>query len=169
VRTIAESLEIPVSTIYSHLVKTIGFKIVLLCWALYMLTRKLRQKRIELSKQLFLVLESQQRVGFRDIVTGDESWFLQHSDYRQIWFISVDDIPTRVAHAIAAPKTILAVFLSIDGAILINCLTPGEKVNRDYFCKRLSEPLSEILHGGRAAEPIGPIVHFDNASSISCN
>jgi hypothetical protein len=41
-----------------------------------MLTDQLRQKRAELAGQFLQVLESQQKVGFRDIVTGDESWFL---------------------------------------------------------------------------------------------
>jgi hypothetical protein len=41
-----------------------------------MLTSELQQKPVELSSQLLRVLESQQRVRFHDIVTGDESWFL---------------------------------------------------------------------------------------------
>jgi hypothetical protein len=75
-------------------------------------------------------------VGFRDIVTRAESWFLQHYGHRQIWCRSVDEIMTRVARTIAAPKPILTVFLSIDGAILINWLTPGEKFNSGWFCEK---------------------------------
>jgi hypothetical protein len=71
------------------------------------------------------VLESQQRVGFPDIVTGDKSWFLYHDDHRQICCTSADEVPTIVAHIIAAPKTMLNVLLSIEGTILINWLTPG--------------------------------------------
>jgi hypothetical protein len=58
----------------------------------------------------------------------------------------------------------LTVFLSIDGVILINWLTPGEKLNGGDFCKKLLEPLSEIVHGGRAAGFPRPIVQFDNAT-----
>jgi hypothetical protein len=85
VRTTAESLEIPVSIIYSHLVEKIGRQNFLLRWVPHTLTNELRQKRVELSNQLLWVLESQQRVGFRDIVTGGESWLLQHYDHREIW------------------------------------------------------------------------------------
>jgi hypothetical protein len=35
-----------------------------------------------LSKELLQLLRNEQRVGFRDVVTGDESWFLQHYEYR---------------------------------------------------------------------------------------
>jgi hypothetical protein len=80
--TIAESLEIPASTIYLRLVEKFGLKIFLLRWVPHTSTSELWQTRVELSSQLLLVLESQQRVGFRDIVTGDESYFLQHYDHR---------------------------------------------------------------------------------------
>jgi hypothetical protein len=75
VPTIAEYLDIPASTIHSHLVEKIGLKKFLLRWVPHTLTSQLRQKRVELSSQLLQVLESQQRVSFRDIVTGDESCF----------------------------------------------------------------------------------------------
>jgi hypothetical protein len=44
VRTIAESLGIPVSTICPHLVEKIGFKIFLHRWAPHTLTAELKQK-----------------------------------------------------------------------------------------------------------------------------
>jgi hypothetical protein len=39
---------------------------------------------------------------------------LQHCDHRQIWCVSVDEVPTRVGHVIATQKTILTLFLSIN-------------------------------------------------------
>jgi hypothetical protein len=73
VQTIAESLNNPASTIHSHLAADIGLKIFLLRWVPDALTSELPQKRVDLSNQLLRVLESQQRVGFHNIVTGDES------------------------------------------------------------------------------------------------
>jgi hypothetical protein len=72
-RTIAESLKIHASTIYLHLIEKIGLKIGLLRWVPHTLTNELRQKRVERSSQLLHMLESQQRVRFRHIATGDES------------------------------------------------------------------------------------------------
>jgi hypothetical protein len=70
--TTVESLGIPVSPILSHLIETsvINF---LLRWVPHMSTNELWQKRVEVSGQLLRVLESQQRVGFSDIVTGGKS------------------------------------------------------------------------------------------------
>jgi hypothetical protein len=120
VRTIADSLGIPASTVYLHLVEKIGFKHYFLRWVRHMLTEELRQKRVELSRQLLELLESQRGVNFRDIVTGDESWFLQHSEHERIWCLSADEAPTRVRPAIGVRKTMLIVFLSVRGAVMIN-------------------------------------------------
>jgi hypothetical protein len=84
VRTIADSLGIPVSTVYLHVVEKIGFKNYFLRWVPHMLTEELRQKRVELSRQLLELLESQRGIKFHDIVTEDESWFLQHYEHEKI-------------------------------------------------------------------------------------
>jgi hypothetical protein len=43
-----------------------------------MLTEELRQKWIDGVRTLLDALEAQQRIEFRDIVTGDESWIYLH-------------------------------------------------------------------------------------------
>jgi hypothetical protein len=93
VRTIADSLGISASTVYLHLVENIGFKNYFLRWVPHMLTEKLRQKRVELSRQLLELLKSQRGVSFRGIVTGDESGFLQHYEHERICCSSVDEVP----------------------------------------------------------------------------
>jgi hypothetical protein len=84
VRTIVDSLNIPVLTIYLHLVEQIGLKNLRVRWVPHKLTCKLRQKRTELAGQLLPVLEGQWKIDFRNVVTGDESRFLQHYGRRQI-------------------------------------------------------------------------------------
>jgi hypothetical protein len=72
VQTIAYSLNMPVSTIHSHLVDKIGLKMFRLRWAPHMSNGEPRRKRVELAVLLLRVPEAQQRVGFLDTVTGDE-------------------------------------------------------------------------------------------------
>jgi hypothetical protein len=108
--------------------------------------------------------ESQQRVSFRDIMTGGESRFLQQYDHQQNWCVSADEVSTKVTHTRTAQKTMLLVFLSIHGAIFISRLPPGEKINSGYFCEQIIGSLSEILHGGRTVDSPGSIVHLDNAA-----
>jgi hypothetical protein len=56
------------------------------------------------------------------------------------------------------------VFLSIDRAIFINWLASGERFSSAYFCQQMCEPLSRILHSGRATGSSRLTVHFDNAT-----
>jgi hypothetical protein len=58
----------------------------------------------------------------------------------------------------------LIVFLSVNGAILINWLPPREKVDSGYFCERILKLLSEILHNRRPVHSARAILHFDNAT-----
>jgi hypothetical protein len=69
-----------------------------------------------------------------------------------------------VVHAIAAQKAMLTVLLSINRAIFINWFSPGETFNNGYFCQKMLEPLSQILHSRRAACSARPIQHSDNAA-----
>jgi hypothetical protein len=130
-----------------------------------MLTEELRQKRVELSRQLFEFRESQRGVNFRDIVTGDESWFLQHDEHERIWCLSADEVPTRVRPTIGVRKTMPTVFFSVRGAVLINWLPPQAKFNSTYFCQNELEPLAHILHTGRNTHSGRSIVHFDNPTA----
>jgi hypothetical protein len=43
-----------------------------------MLTEELRWKRVDGASTLLDALEAEQRIEFRDIVTGDESWIYLH-------------------------------------------------------------------------------------------
>jgi hypothetical protein len=97
----------------------------------HILASVLGQKRAELAGGLFLVLEQQQMVGFRYFVTSDESWFLQHYNHRQIWCLSADEIPARVARKISGPKTMLTVFLSIHNVVFIDWVLPEENSTTD--------------------------------------
>jgi hypothetical protein len=164
VRTIADSLAIPASTMYLHLVEKIAFKNYFLRWVEHMLTDELRQKRVELSRQLLELLESQRGVNFRDIVTWDESWFLRHSEHERNWCLSADEIPTKVRPTIGVRKTMLTVFLSVRGAVLITWLPHQAKFNSTYFCQNLLQQLAHILHSGRNTHSGRPRVHFDNAT-----
>jgi hypothetical protein len=81
------------------------------------------------------VFEQQQRVDFRDIMAGDKSCFLQHYNDRQIWSLSADELPTRVAYTKATTKIMLTVFLSIHSVIFMIGSRHG-KFNSGYFVKK---------------------------------
>jgi hypothetical protein len=95
------------------------------------------------------MLESQQAVGFRHVVTSDKSWVLQHYNHRQIRRISADEVPARVMLTISAQKTMLTVLLSI--SILYNSLQ-SRLVESDsmkppqYFARRFRIKFNRRRH-----------------------
>jgi hypothetical protein len=141
-----------------------GFKKDWLRWIPHVLTEELGKKRVDLSKELLQLLESQHRFGFRDTVTGDKSWFLQNYEPWQIWCLSGDEVPKRVSRTIATPKKMLTVFLGLDGVVFTDWLPDGERFNSDYFCIHVLQTLAEILPRGRGAHPARPIGHCDDAT-----
>jgi hypothetical protein len=98
-----------------------------------MFTVELREKLVQLSTQLLPLLESQQRIDFRDAVTGDESWILPHYDHRQTWCVSADEVPTRVSHTIAAPDSMQRVYETWIERLNQVMGTDGDHVQSQFF------------------------------------
>jgi hypothetical protein len=121
-------------------------------------------KASRIAGQVLHLLEQQQRIGFRDTVTGDEPSLLQHYNRRQTWYLSTEEVPTRVARTMAVTKTMVTMFLSIHGAIFIDWLPPGEKFTSGYFCEKILDPLSQVLPSGHSVGSPRSIVHFHNAT-----
>jgi hypothetical protein len=119
-----------------QLLEKIGFKNYLLRWVLHLLTDELRPKRVELARQLLELLEDQRIVKFADIVTGDESWFLEHDDHGGMWCVSADEVPPRLRRTTAASKTMLTVFLSRRVTIFVNWLPSGVSSTASTYANR---------------------------------
>jgi hypothetical protein len=73
IRTIAEFLKIPASTVHFHLTTSLNMKSQHFKWVLNFLDDDLRAKRLEGARQLLDILQAQGRCHFRDLITGDET------------------------------------------------------------------------------------------------
>jgi hypothetical protein len=54
-------------------------------WVPFMWTEEHPQKRVDGARTILDTLEAQQRIGFREIVTGDESWIYLQIRLDSIW------------------------------------------------------------------------------------
>jgi hypothetical protein len=73
VRTIAEFLEIPASTVHLHLPGSLNMKSRHFKWVPHFLDDDLRAKRLEGAQHLLEVLQAQEKCRFRDLIPGDET------------------------------------------------------------------------------------------------
>jgi ABC-type uncharacterized transport system permease subunit len=58
--------------------------------------RKLRETRLEKCREFLPVLEGLERKNFRNLVTGNESWFTLEFQHSAKWSVSRDDMPQKV-------------------------------------------------------------------------
>ncbi len=75
-----------------------------------MLTDDLRQKRVNGAKDLKGILESQSKIGFRDLYTGDESWIFTINNLKDMWMSLEEPVQTKPQTTIQAEKHMLTVF-----------------------------------------------------------
>jgi histone-lysine N-methyltransferase SETMAR len=130
------------------------------------LTHELRQKRIEGARTLLNVLEGQQRIGFRDIITGDESWIYLNMTPNSIWIRAKEIPPIRPRTTIASTKAMLTVFWGIRGLRLINWLPHRASFNGAYFDENILQPMASECHAGEEKKHCPwSLLHLDNARS----
>jgi hypothetical protein len=73
VRTRAEFLKIPESTVYLHLITSLNMKSRYFKWVSHFLSDDLRAKRLKGAQQRLDVLKGQDKCRFRDLMTGDKT------------------------------------------------------------------------------------------------
>jgi hypothetical protein len=84
VRQIAYRTRIPKTTVYNHLVHSLGYTVKHLRWVPHTLSLLQKQKRVEKSKALLELLFSMKHQSWKYIVTLDESWFYLSTGYEMI-------------------------------------------------------------------------------------
>jgi hypothetical protein len=94
--SLAEILDASHTTILSHLCDSLGMKLFHFRWTPNQLTEQLRASRIQRCQKLLPLLEGTEANNFRNILTGDESWFILEYQHAVKWSLSREDISERV-------------------------------------------------------------------------
>jgi hypothetical protein len=113
VRTIAEFLKIPASTVHLHRTTALDMKSRHFKWIPHFLDDDLRAKRLEGARQLLDVLQVQERRHFRDRISGDETWAYLDMKPGTIWLPTDTELPVCIKKTIASEKRMLIVFWEI--------------------------------------------------------
>jgi hypothetical protein len=84
-------------------------------WAPHSLDDTPKAERVSLSADLVRVLKENQKTGFRNILTGDESWFYFEYPNQSVWVPSRDEVPERIKQKIETEKCRISVIWSVNG------------------------------------------------------
>jgi hypothetical protein len=116
VRTIAEFLKIPTSTVHIHPSISLNMKSRHFKWIPHFLDDDPRAKWLESARQLLDILQVQERCHFRDLITGDETWVYLDMKLGAILLLADAELPVRVKRTITNEKRMLIVFWGIQGS-----------------------------------------------------
>lgn len=142
VRSIAADIHESGSTVYDHLTKSLGFVERHFKLIPHELTDELRMKRIKVSKQMLTVLQAQKKLGYRDVITGDETWVFLKKQKNSLWLPSDQSRPTKVTLSSFSEKQMLTIFWSVNGILLKYWLPPEMNFNAQTFFENVLLPLS---------------------------
>jgi hypothetical protein len=81
--------------------------------------------------------------NFRNIVTGNESWFTFEFQQSAKWSTSREDVPQRVRQQIVTRKVMPTVIWEVDGFHVVDPMTSKCSFDSQYFVNNITVPLVE--------------------------
>jgi histone-lysine N-methyltransferase SETMAR len=164
VRSLARAIKIPPITVQRHL-HSRGYVVRHLHIVLYTLSMAQKAARVESAIALEKVICSAKYQGWRDILTGDASWFYFGNNPGHAWVPEGAAIPTRSRQTISRPKRMLTVFWSPFGFPLVRMLPKCAHCDAHYFCTNILADVDRIRPAATAEDARRNVVlYFDNAS-----
>ena len=96
-----------------------------------------------MSFELFQVLERSRGYGYRNIITGDQSWFIYNYAPEGAWVLEDEEPPVFEKSQIFIEKMMITVIWGVYGTYIIDDLPEGEHYNSAYFIEHILRPLEE--------------------------
>ena len=118
---------------------------------------------MEQATELFQLLTKSKHNSYRNIITGDQSWFLYKYDPQGAWVFEDDSAPVYPNPSNFVQKMMLTIIWGVYGTYIIDELPEGEHFNSQYFVEHILLPLEaqkQIIWPGRGNHKI--LLHLDN-------
>jgi hypothetical protein len=138
-------------------------KLLHLRWIPNQLTEQLRASRIQKCQELLPLLERMEANKFRNILTGNESWFTLEYQHAVKWGLSREDVSERVRQQIGRKKFMLAVIWGIDGFHVVDLMTSQRSFTSEYFVSHVLAPMvAKVFSPGRIPHTCRLQLHLGN-------
>lgn len=143
VRSISHDLHVPSTTIYEYLTRILKLKYRITRWLPHELNDIQMANRVIKSNELFEVLEKSKHHAYRNIITGDQSWFLYQYHPKGKWCIESEERPEFEDDQTCHQKIMLTIIWGVWGFYIVDYLIPGNSYNSSYFKENIFDPLVE--------------------------
>ena len=117
VRSIAHTLKAPISTVYHYMTDYLGLVFRHTRWVPHILSDDQKLKRIRLCKDLYQIILKIKKNPYRDLITGDESWFLYNYAPKGAWTIDSETHPLFEQNTICTEKMMITIVWGVWGYI----------------------------------------------------
>ena len=142
-RTTASTFQIPLSTARHYIKHHIGFQRKVRPRIPHSLTPRLKKLRVYYSLVLMKILQISRDVGYKNIITGDESYFVYN--YEPDWSYVLPGVSPkpRIKSALPSEKLLLTIFLWGGGNCLLYDLPKGTTMTSKEFIKTVLDPIHQ--------------------------
>ena len=162
-RSLAYKLNSTPSLIYRYMTQQLHLVFKHTMWIPHDLEFEDKMKRKNLSLQLYQILQKCQTLGYHNIITGDQSWFLYNYAPEGAWVLEDEEAPVFSKSKICIEKMMITIIWGVYGTYIIDDLPEGAHYNSQYFIEHVLMPLEEkekIIWPGRRERKIW--LHLDN-------
>ena len=141
VRSIARTLHEPSSTIHRYLVEILHLKYRVTRWLPHQLSDPQMKQRIEDSNALFDIIEKSKHTGYRNLITGDQTWLLYQYHPKGKWCLENEERPEFEGDHITHQKIMITIIWGVWGFFVIDELPQGVSYNSSYFKQNILDVL----------------------------
>ncbi|KAA6355785.1 MAG: hypothetical protein EZS28_048688, partial [Streblomastix strix] len=121
-------------------------KKVALRWDPYLLTRNIRQMRVEIVRVMLTKLQKYRRSNFVSAIIGDETFFYYRNPAISAWIQKGQERPTRIAKIIGSPKVMLTIFFSRQKIWLTNTSDCDQTMDSFIFIDKVLKQLKKSVN-----------------------
>ena len=170
VRSIAHTLNAPIATVYHYMTDYLGLVFRYTRWVPHILSDDQKVKRIRLCQELYQVIIKSKKNSYRDLITGDESWFLYNYAPKGAWTIDSETHPLFESQLICSEKMMITIVWGVWGIYIIDELPENTTMDSNYFINNILIPLYEQKNNIWPNSGRRKIwLHIDNASVHNSN
>ena len=142
-RTTASPFQIPLSTARLYIKNHIGFERKRRPRIPHSLTLRLKKLRVYYSLVLMKIVEISRDVSYKNIITGDESYFVYNYESEWSYVLPGTSPKARIKFALPCEKLLLTIFLWGGGMCLLYDLPKGLTMTSKQFINTVLDPIHE--------------------------
>jgi histone-lysine N-methyltransferase SETMAR len=162
-RTLANKLASSREKIRDVLENDLGLRKFTRRWVPHELTPAQMAQRVFDSILLAEALRADEKNQFRNIMTGDESWFYYQYESDAMYAHSRNEVIPRVSKAIDSKKCMVTIFFTGERLLNLAQLPRGQKYNGEYFVKEILEDINATCNQGAGYRHTKHMsIHMDN-------